>query len=268
MPHNPILGFRTRLKAGPAAFAAWVGMKDPASIDGLVREGFDCAILDWQHGFQDSNSVTTGILAAASAGVPALVRIGIGEFSSAARFLDWGAAGIVAPMVNSAEDARLFADFVKFPPVGARSWGPLRAIGMTGLAPVDYLHKANDATLAIAMIETREALDALDDIFAVPGIDGVLVGPSDLSITLTDGATIDAAHPLVDAALTEVAKAARRHGKLASAFCMDGARAGELATRGFHLLSIGSDQLLLRMAGRQELAKAKGIAAKAGAGTY
>lgn len=267
MPDNPLASFAARLAAGPTAFAAWCGTRDAAIMDALLREGFDCAILDWQHGFQDEGSLSAAILAAQAAGKPALVRIGVGAFGQAARYLDWGAAGIVAPMINSVADARQLVAFLKYPPLGGRSWGPARALGMTGLAPVEYLKSANGFSLVIAMIETREALAALDDILAVDGIDGVLVGPSDLSITLTNGGTVDASHPDVDAALTRVAKAARARGKLACAFCMDGARAGELAARGFHLLSIGNDLILARIGGRQELAtarKAQPAGAKAG----
>jgi 4-hydroxy-2-oxoheptanedioate aldolase len=257
MTTNPILSFARRLHAGPTQFCAWSGMRDPAILEALIREGFDCAVIDWQHGFHDFASVQAGILAAYGQGAAALVRIGVGQFAEAARFLDWGAAGIIAPMINSVADARSFVDYVKYPPHGGRSWGPARATNLTRTAPIEHLHGANDFTLAIAMIETREALAALDDILAVDGIDGVLVGPSDLSITLTGGETVDASHALVDAALTRVANAARARHKLACAFCMDGTRAAELAQRGYHLLSIGQDQILLRMAGRQELAKAR-----------
>ncbi len=257
MPDNPILNFAARLHAGPAAFAAWSGMRDPAIIEAMLREGFDCAILDWQHGFHDFASLQTAILAAQATGAAALVRTGVAQFAEAARFLDWGAAGIIAPMINSVADAKTFVDYVKYPPLGGRSWGPARSLNYSGLVPVDYLKQANGLSLAIAMIETREALAALDDILDVEGIDGVLVGPSDLSITLTNGATVDAGLALVDAALTAVAVAARKRGKLACAFCMDGTRAGELGKRGYHLLSIGQDQILLRLASRQELAKAR-----------
>lgn len=268
MTTNPILSFARRLHAGPAMFCAWSGMRDPAIIEALIREGFDCAVLDWQHGFHDFNSIQGAILAAHAQGAAALVRIGVGQFAEASRFLDWGAAGIIAPMINSVADAKTLVEYLKYPPKGARSWGPARATNLTRTAPIEHLHGANDFTLAIAMIETREALAAVDDILAVEGLDGVLVGPSDLSITLTGGETVDASHPLVDEALTRIAAAARKRGKLACAFCMDGTRAAELARRGYHLLSIGQDQILLRMAGRQELAKARqGLPeGKAGAG--
>lgn len=257
MSDNPILSFARRLHAGPAAFAAWSGMRDPAIIEAMLAEGFDCVILDWQHGFHDFATLQAAIVSAHAAGAATMVRIGVGQFAEASRFLDWGAAGIIAPMINSAADAKAFVEFMKYPPHGARSWGPARSANLTKLGGIDHLKAANGFTLAIAMIETREALAALDDILAVDGLDGVLVGPSDLSITLTKGETVDAGHKLVDEALTRVAASARKKGKLACAFCMDGTRAGELGARGFHLLSIGQDQILLRLASRQELAKAR-----------
>lgn len=253
-----IRSLKSRLHAGPPAFTAWVGTRDSAIGEAMLREGFDCLTLDWQHGLHDFESVASAIQTAYAAGKATLVRIGVGDFGEAARFLDWGAAGIIAPMINSVADAKALVDFLKYPPLGGRSWGPTRAMALTDLAPHDYLTTANDFTLAIAMIETRAALAALDDILAVPGIDGVLVGPSDLSITLLDGATVDMLHPQVDAALNHVAARAKAHGKLAMAFCGDGKRAGEVAAKGFHLCTIGTDGMLMRMAAKQQLAIARG----------
>jgi 4-hydroxy-2-oxoheptanedioate aldolase len=252
-----IQSLKPRLLAGPPAFTAWVSMRDPALGDVMLREGFDCLTLDWQHGFHDFDSVAAAISTAYCAGKPTLVRIGVGDFGEAARFLDWGAAGIIAPMINSVADAKALVDFLKYPPLGGRSWGPSRALGLTGLSPHDYLTTANDFTLAIAMIETREALDALDDILAMPGIDGVLVGPSDLSIALLKGATVDMNHAEVDSALNHIAARAKAHGKLAMAFCGDGNRARDVAAKGFHLCTVGTDGILMRMIAKQELAKAR-----------
>lgn len=253
-----LTGFRARLEAGPTVFAAWCGMREPAVLETILREGFDCAILDWQHGYHDQTSIETGILTAQAQRKPALVRIGVGDFAGAARFLDWGAIGIIAPMINSAADARMMVDFLKYPPIGGRSWGPTRATAMLGFTNPEQVKRGNDVTLAIAMIETREGLAALDDILAVPGIDGVFVGPADLSITLTGGATVDPLHAEVTAALKVVAQKGRAAGKIVSAFCPDGARANELTTMGYQLLSVGTDGFLLRSAARAELAKAKG----------
>ncbi len=107
-------------------------------------------------------------------------------------------------MINTAADAKSLVDFLKYPPVGGRSWGPTRATGMMGFTNPSRSAAPTIPTLAIAMIETRQALDAIDDILAVPGLDGVFVGPGDLSITLTNGATIDPLHAEVTAALKVV----------------------------------------------------------------
>jgi 4-hydroxy-2-oxoheptanedioate aldolase len=246
-----------RIKNGECVFAAWVGINEPMVAEQLAREGYDAVVMEMQHGAVDLTGALRGVAAVAAAGKPAIVRIPIGDFPTASRVVDVGAAAVIAPMINSSADARAFADFMKFPPLGQRSWGPRAVLPLTGYDMGGYLHNANDFTLAIAMVETREAIAALDDILATPGIDGVFVGPSDLSIALTNGASVAPEGPEVDAALTHIAARAKAHGKFAAAFCHTGERANHLAKRGFLLCSVSTDQLLLRLAARQELAKAR-----------
>ncbi|MGL4240089.1 MAG: HpcH/HpaI aldolase family protein [Beijerinckiaceae bacterium] len=259
--------FADRIRNGAPAFAAWCGLPEPLVPEIMCREGFDCAVLDMQHGAYDYALAMQGIAGVALAGKPAIVRIPVGDFTTASRVLDGGAAGIIAPMVNSVADARQLAAFTKFPPVGERSWGPHKALALTGLAPLDYLAQANGFSLTIAMIETRAALAALDDILAVDGIDGVFVGPSDLSIALTNGATVNQLHPEVDKAMDHIAARAQAAGKFASAFCGDGKRAAEVAAKGYRLMSIGTDNILLRAGSRVALdaARAGGKAGQQGA---
>jgi 4-hydroxy-2-oxoheptanedioate aldolase len=167
----------------------------------LAREAFDGVTFDLQHGGHDVATAAQAIPLVAAAGKPALARIPVGEFQSASKLLDAGASAIIAPMIDTAEDARRFTSFVKFPPAGARSWGPHGALALSGLAPADYLAQANGFSLAFAMIETRAALDAVDAILATPGLDGIFLGPSDLSVTLSGGASLDPTGQAVDAAL-------------------------------------------------------------------
>lgn len=243
-----------RIAAGRFTTTAWAGMTDPAIAELMVREGFDSGMLDMQHGAVDFHCALRGIGQVALAGKPCIVRIPVGEFALASRLLDAGAAAIIAPMINSVEDARNFVAFMKFPPLGARSWGPRQVMALGGFDQASYLREANRIHLAIAMIETREALIALDDILAVPGIDGVFVGPSDLSIALSEGRSVDPSNEEVDAALTLVAGRAKAHGKFASAFCFTGTRARELKSRGYLLCSVSTDGLLLKSAVQRELA--------------
>ena len=252
-----VAAFAEQIKSGRCVISAWCGLPEPLVAELLVREGFDTAVLDMQHGAYDVEAAMRGIGNLAVAGKPALVRIAVGDFATASRMLDSGAAGIIAPMINSVADAKTFAAFCKFPPMGERSWGPHRAISLTGMDHPTYLAKANSIQLAIAMIETREALAALDDILAVPGIDGVFVGPSDLSLTLSHGAAVNPAHPDVDAALTHVAARAKAHGKFAGLFTFAGAKAKEMAGRGYALCSVATDQIMLRAVAKAELAAAR-----------
>jgi 4-hydroxy-2-oxoheptanedioate aldolase len=265
---NFVTTFAASLRAGQPAFAAFVGYPEPLVTENLMRDGFDTAVIDMQHGLHTTQSAIQAIGGAAAAGKPVFVRPPVGAFAEASRMLDAGAIGIIAPMINSLEDAKTFAGYCKFPPLGERSWGPYRATGMAGMDFPTYLREANNITLAIAMVETRAALDILDDILSVPGIDGVFVGPSDLSIALTNGASMDQLHPEVDKALTHVVQRARAHGKIASCFAMTGTRAKEMIARGFHMSSIGTDQVLLRNAAKGELAVARGTVAGPAAKSY
>jgi 4-hydroxy-2-oxoheptanedioate aldolase len=248
-------GFGRRLRTGGTALAAWSVLSEPTVVELLVREGFDAVVLDMQHGAHTVESCIQGIAAAALAGGPAIVRVPVGDHATASRMLDAGAAGVIAPMIDSVDDARAFAAFARYPPVGTRSWGPRRALPLSGLGAADYFAQANGLQLALPMIETRAALAALDAILAVPGIDGVFVGPADLSIALTG--RLDPLHPEVDRALDHVAARARAAGKFAGLYCSSGKQARAILARGFALCSVASDAQLLGMAARAELADAR-----------
>jgi 4-hydroxy-2-oxoheptanedioate aldolase len=255
---EPVIGKLAAALRAEGVYSAWVGMNEPQVAEQLAREAFDAVVLDMQHGAVDAVGAARAILCVALAGKPSVVRVPVGDFASASRAADAGAAGVIAPMINNVSDARAFADHMKFPPLGARSWGPRACAPLSGHLGPSYLHEANAITLAIAMIETREALAAVDAILAVAGIDGVFVGPSDLSITLSNGASWDPRGAEVDKALDLVAAAAKKAGKFAGLFCFDGAQAKAMRARGFKFTSISSDILLLRAAAKAEMEKARG----------
>ena len=162
MTHAKVIqSLSDRIGGGSALLTAWVGIPAPLVAGMLAREDFDVITLDMQHGAQDISSVTQSIALVALAGKPSLVRIPVGQFAIASRVLDVGASGVIAPMINSKTDAKAFASFMKFPPLGDRSWGPTIPLAMTGLEGNPYLKAGNHMSVAIAMVETREALDAL-----------------------------------------------------------------------------------------------------------
>ena len=246
-----------KLAAGGDALCAWVTVSEPAVAEWLAREAFDAVALDMQHGAIDFAGAMRSILNVTLAGKPSIVRVPVGGFALASQLLDAGASGILAPMINSGDDARRFVEFTKFPPLGQRSWGPRTALPLSGLDATTYLNAANAMAQAIAMIETRAALDALDDILAVEGLDGVYVGPSDLSIAMSQGQRVEPRAPALMAEARRIAERAAAHGKYAAMFCFDGVDARAMLALGYRLCTIASDHALMRSAAQAELAAAR-----------
>ncbi len=237
---------------------AWCGLPDPAVAALLAAEDFDAVTLDMQHGALDLAAVLRAIPLVAAAGKPAIARIPVGDFATASRLLDAGAAGVIAPMINSIEDARRFAAFMKYPPVGERSWGPTGVIGLTGMAPADYFREANGFSVAFAMVETREALHVVDDILAISGIDGIFIGPADISIALSDGMRLDPHSREVDEALRHARARARAAGKFIGVFAATAERARAMIAEGFDLVALGTDATLLRAGAQAALRAMRG----------
>jgi 4-hydroxy-2-oxoheptanedioate aldolase len=262
-----VAGFtlRAELARGRQVFAAWIASGLPRVTATVLATGYDAAIFDLQHGEAGFAEVREGIAAARFVGKPSGVRVGVAGYAEAARFLDVGAEIAVMPMVSSAEDAEKLVETLKYPPLGSRSWGPTRAIDLLGMTVESYRTTANENVIALAMIETRAAVDALDDILAVPGLDGVFVGPSDLSISLSRGAKLD--HRMKEAVevMKRVVKAAKKGGKLTAIFCAGGDAAARNAAMGFDIMAIGSDLGFLADGARAALEKARGAASEGGA---
>jgi 4-hydroxy-2-oxoheptanedioate aldolase len=171
----------------------------------------------------------------------------LNDFAFVSRALDFGAAAIIAPMINSAADARKFAAVAKFPPLGERSWGPQRAMTLQGkTATVDYLREANDGTLTMAMIETPMALAQVDSIAETPGIDALFIGPYDLSTSLSAGKAQDVQAAEVERAIDQICVAANKAGKIAGIYCTNAERALAMAKRGFRFVTVGGDVGYLR----------------------
>jgi len=259
MAANQPFPLATALRAGETVFAGWATLGAPIAAETLARQGFPAVVLDVQHGLWDTASLIAGINAVHHGGAAPLVRVPLEDFAAASRALDFGAEGIIAPMINSASDARRFACAAKFPPVGERSFGPQRAMMLQGrTVNSDYLREANQGTLALAMIETPTALNDVNDIAATDGIDALFVGPYDLSTALSGGAAQDLTAPEVERAIDKICAAALKAGKIPGIYCRDAARALAMAGRGFRFITIGSDLALLREGAAGVLAALKG----------
>lgn len=236
-----------RLTAGETVYTGWCGLPAPIIVETIAREGFNTVTIDQQHGLWDTAATVNGIAAIRAAGAAPVVRIPLGAFAAASRALDFGAEGVIAPMINNVADAKAFVAATKFPPLGERSWGPTRAMTLAGISDLTlYLREANTSTVTLAMIETREAMSNLDAVAATPGIDVLFVGPSDLSIGLTDAAELDPHSPTVEAALDKIILAAKKAGKVAGLYCANAERAVACAKRGIRFLAVGSDLAFLR----------------------
>ncbi|KAK0640042.1 Cytochrome P450 monooxygenase gsfF [Lasiodiplodia hormozganensis] len=158
------------------------------------------------------------------------------------RALDAGAHGICVPLLNTADDARKLVSSAKFPPQGKRGFSPELAIGkFASKRTGDYLLQANDALVTIAQIETKEALDNVDEIAAVPGIDVLFIGPFDLANDIGHPIIGGIMHDELKAAFDRIYKAATDNGKWAGIYCNNGTEGHEYAQKGFHMVSIGAD---------------------------
>lgn len=243
----PAFALARRLRAGETVYGAWCMIGSPVVAETIAREGFAAVVLDAQHGLWDVSSLVAGAGAVNHAGAAPMVRVPLNDFAMVSRALDFGAEAIIAPMINDADDAGRLAAAAKYPPVGERSWGPIRAMPLQGYsAPVDYLREANSGTLAFAMIETAAALANVEAIAATPGIDALFVGPYDLATALSSGTAQDVQAPAVEQAIDRICTAAKTAGKIPGIYCRDAESAVAMAKRGFRFVVAGNDLTTLR----------------------
>lgn len=247
-----------RLAKGETLLSAWCGLPDPSISGTLAQEGFDAVVLDMQHGPITLGEVIRAIPLINAAGKPALARVPVGEFQNVSKLFDAGASGVIAPMINTTEDARRFAAYSKYPPLGERSWGSYGGLGSSGLDPNSYLREANRFSLSFAMIETREAMAIVDDILALEGIDALFVGPSDLSIALSGGASVNASAKEVDEAVRHIVARANAVKKPVAFYAATAERAKEGIALGARLVTVMSDSGFLRSAAQTALKIARG----------
>ncbi|MEM6713300.1 MAG: aldolase/citrate lyase family protein [Pseudomonadota bacterium] len=234
------------LRRGEPVATGWTAIPSAYTAAALARGGFGAVCMDMQHGSHDEASVLTSLQSVHHSGSMPGFRIPVGRYDFASRALDGGAQIVIAPMINTPDDARTFAYETKYPPIGGRSWGPAIALDMWGVTPADYLARANELVVTFAMIETVQALENLDAILDVPGIDGVFVGPSDLSLTLAAGQRIEPLAPHVLETAGSIAQAAKAKGKIAGVYAVDNEKARAYVAQGFALTAIASDLIALK----------------------
>jgi 4-hydroxy-2-oxoheptanedioate aldolase len=228
--------FRKAAKEGRTLFNAWLTLNSPFLIELIGEAGWDCLTIDQQHGLGGNETLLQCLTAARGARLPAIVRVAENDPGLIGRALDAGAQGIMCPLIANVEQAEAFVQAVKYPPRGRRSWGPYRArLDHEG----DYFTTANDWTIACPQIETKGALDQLDDILALEGVDMVCLGPNDLSAALTG--RLDIWAPEVKEAMTLVLRKCRERKVMALIFANDVAFARPLVAAGWDVVAVGTD---------------------------
>lgn len=250
---------RNNLDQDRMLITAWSTSASAEMAAGLARCPFDAVTVDMQHGAHSEASAFASVDAVVAAGKPAILRIPVGRNDLASRALDMGYEAVIAPMINSVAEAKAFAEAMKYPPLGERSWGPMKALQLhDSMSAESYFRTANRQTLAMAMIETRVAFAALDGILAQDGIDGVFVGPSDLSISWFDGAGVDPRNGALQEVIAEIAGRTRNAGKFAAVFAVDPADVPGFAKMGYRLAALNTDPGILNAGAAVMLGQARG----------
>lgn len=248
-----------RIKAmwrnGETVLNGWLHIPSSYSAEVMAHGGWDSLTIDLQHGAVDYETAIPMLQAISTTDTVPLVRVPWREPGITMKLLDGGCYGVICPMVNTREDAEAFVGACRYPPDGYRSFGPYRARMYGG---PDYPEHANTEIVTMAMIETREALDNLDDILDVPGLDAVFVGPADLGQSLGHPPVLDPEEPHVTEAIDRIADSAGKHGIVAGIFTGSPEYASRMVEKGFRFITVLSDARLMASRGDEVVSAMKG----------
>lgn len=250
------VGFAARLRGREPVVGYWIAMDSPVSTERIARLGYDYVCFDAQHGLLDYRGILTGLMAVqAAAGAVGLVRVAANDPTMIGQALDAGAAGVIVPLVDTAEQAAAAVQAAKYPPLGRRSYGPMRSGLRIGPDPA----ASNATTVVLAMIETPEGLANVEAICAVPGIDGIYVGPSDLRIAVGGASPSDSSvDEAFTAAVARCRTAAEAAGVCAGIHTFTGASAAAMLSDGYTLTTVSADLTHLEQIAREHLQVARG----------
>ena len=243
------------------AFGLWATMPGSFGVELIAGAGVDYVCVDQQHGIIDYDSIVPMFQAVGSAGAVPITRVIQNDPGEIMKSLDAGALGVIVPLVNDATEAARAVAACRYPPSGIRSFGPVRAAGVIGSRDPEDLA---GQVLCIVMVETREALERVDEIAATPGLDGIYIGPSDLALSLGLSPTLDATEDAHVEAIRRIRETSHRRGIAAGIQCASGEWARRHAEAGFDMVTVATDAALLRAAARREVAAARGERARSG----
>ncbi|RIK79951.1 MAG: 2-dehydro-3-deoxyglucarate aldolase [Planctomycetota bacterium] len=247
MKTNPV---KRKLASGQATFGTWLSLGDLYATRVLARLGFDWLTLDLEHGAIDWSQAAANFAAIADAGCVPLARVPQGSHDYIKRVLDCGAWGIVVPMVNTVEQARVAIAAAKYPPAGNRSLGGGWHALNFAATPAEYYAKANDEILVILQTESPTGIDNAEAIYKLPGVDAIFVGPVDLRANMTRADGTKATDQEFEAALQRIVDIGKKTGTPTGMHTMDPQSALRRAEQGMQYIAIGSELSLLTQAAK------------------
>ena len=247
---------------GRPTLNGWLSIGNSFTAEIMAAQGYDSLTVDVQHGALDYGDALPMLQAMRASGVVPLARASWREPGIVMKLLDAGAYGVICPMVNTAAEAAEFVSYVRYPPVGQRSFGPTRASYSAG---ANYAAEANSEILALAMIETQEAFDNVEAIAATPGLDALYIGPIDLTLSLTKGRLapgFDRDEEEIVAAIKRILAAAKSAGIRAGLHCGTPDYAAIAAQWGFDMTTVSGDTRLLAAAAGESVKRFRELAGR------
>ena len=245
---------RARVRAGQPSVGTWLCLPDPTAARLLAHVGFDWLTVDLEHAPFDMTTAAEIFGVVAAAGTAPLVRVPINSVENIKRVLDCGAWGIVVPMVNSRAEAEAVVAAARYAPQGRRSVGGFLHAVNFGTDPGTYYARANDEILVVVQAEHVDAVERIDEILSVPGIDAFFIGPNDLLKSMGRTPAMDSDDPAFVAAIDTLLAAGRRHKVAAGIHTADAAAAARRIAQGFQFVAVASDASFLSVRAQEQAA--------------
>jgi len=245
MIKNDLLNIWQKQKA---SINCWLSLPNSFTAEAMSKIGWDSITIDLQHGQNDYSSSIAILQAISSNSVVPLARVPWNEPGIIMKMLDLGTLGIISPMINSKQECEDFVSYCYYPPIGQRSFGPMRAQLNYGS---DYFEKANNEIISLAMIETKKAFENLDEILTVPNLTGVYIGPADFSLSYGLKPKFDVKEEPVYSKIKLIAQKAKQYGKIAGIHNGTTEYAKEMIDIGYKFITISSEFRLMSAAAQQ-----------------
>ena len=254
------------MKDGKPVINGWCSIPSTVSVEAMAHQGWDSLTIDMQHGLVDYSNALPMLQTMSATDVTPLARVNWNEPGQIMKILDAGCYGIICPMISNANEAEKFVNACLYHPEGYRSFGPIRGLIYGGS---DYAEQANDELLKFAMIETKESLEKLDEIMSTPGLDGIYIGPADLSLAIGEQPGFDRSeNSKAYSAILRILEHAKKNNIFAGIHNGSAEYAKKMIDKGFNFVTIGSDLRALSSGSKNVLDKLKDSSKKNDSKTY